>query len=121
MSENGDQAFRADNNQEKWPEMTYGGVLSFLRRKYSRNLEGVDVVVSGLPYDAATTNRPGTRFGPRAIREASTQLAELKSFPFGFEITNSLNIVDWGDCMLDPHRPDSIVDSIQGHAEWSQQ
>ncbi|MED5531790.1 MAG: agmatinase [Pseudomonadota bacterium] len=117
MSENGDQAFRADSNQEKWSEMTYGGVLSFLRRKYSRNLKGVDVVVSGLPYDSATTNRPGTRFGPRAIREASTQLAELKSFPFGFEITNSLNVVDWGDCMLDPHRPDSIVASIQGHAE----
>ena len=93
MSENGDQAFRADSNQEKWSEMTYGGVLSFLRRKYSRNLKGVDVVVSGLPYDAATTNRPGTRYGPRAIREASTQLAELKSFPFGFEITNSLNML----------------------------
>ena len=117
MNENGDQAFRANSNHEKWHEMTYGGALSFLRRKYSRELKGVDVVVSGLPYDTATTNRPGARFGPRAIREASTQLAELKSFPFGFEVTRYLNIIDWGDCMLDPHRPDSIVSAIGRHAD----
>ncbi len=116
MIKKGDQAFRADNNSQMWPEMTYGGVLSFLRRKYSRNLSDVDVVVSGVPFDSAVTNRPGCRFGPRSIREASTQLAELKSFPYGFNLSESLNIVDWGDCMIDPHDPESIVETIFLHA-----
>jgi agmatinase len=30
----------------------------------------------GVPWDAATTNRPGARFGPRAIREASSMLCD---------------------------------------------
>jgi agmatinase len=77
----GDQAFRADGLREREHEMTYGGALSFLRRRYTRDLAGVDVAVMGFPYDAAVTNRPGARLGPRAIRAASTQLAELKAFP----------------------------------------
>jgi len=55
----GDQTFRATANNEWWPEMTYGGALSFGRRRYSRDLDGVDVVISGIPYDNAVTYRPG--------------------------------------------------------------
>ena len=47
-------------------EPTYSGVLSFMRRKYTRDLTGVDVAVTGIPLDTATSNRPGARFGPRA-------------------------------------------------------
>jgi agmatinase len=116
MSKSGDQAFRVNSNSEIWPEMTYGGALSFLRRRYSRALENVDVVVSGIPYDASVTNRPGCRFGPRAIREASTQLSELSSFPFGFDLFEHLNVIDWGDCMIDPHHPGNVLDTILLHA-----
>ena len=66
--------------------MTYGGALSFLRRRYTRDLAGVDVAVMGFPYDASVTYRPGCRLGPRAIRAASVQLAELKAFPWGFDV-----------------------------------
>ena len=116
MMKKGDQAFRVESNNQKWNEMTYGGAVSFLRRRYSRDLSNVDIVISGLPYDAATTNRPGARFGPRAIREASTQLAELKSFAFGFEVTEIFKIIDWGDCFISPHKPDTIVSTITNHA-----
>ncbi|OUS04455.1 agmatinase [Rhodobacterales bacterium 52_120_T64] len=112
----GDQAFRAKGNNERWPEMTYGGALSFLRRRYSRDLEGVDVVVSGVPYDAAVSYRSGCRLGPRAIREASVQLAELKAFPFGFDPFETLSVVDWGDCMVDPHHPETVPADIEAHA-----
>lgn len=95
--------------------MTYGGALSFLRRRYSRDFAGADVVVSGLPYDAATTYRPGARLGPRAIRAASVQLAELKAFPFGFDPFDTLAVVDAGDCFIDPHNPDTVVASIEAH------
>ena len=42
----GDQAFLAGDNHQTWPEMTYGGALSFARRRYSRSLENVEVVVN---------------------------------------------------------------------------
>jgi len=112
----GDQAFRAKGNKERWVEMTYGGALSFLRRRYSRDLEGVDVVVSGVPYDSAVTYRSGCRLGPRAIREASVQLAELEAFPFGFDPFETLAVIDWGDCMVDPHHPETVPVDIQNHA-----
>lgn len=95
--------------------MTYGGALSFLRRRYSRDFAGADVVVSGLPYDAATTYRPGARLGPRAIRAASVQLAELKAFPFGFDPFDTLAVIDAGDCFIDPHNPDTVAASIEAH------
>ena len=54
MPDYGDQAFRKTDPKGRWFEMTYGGALSFLRRKYTKNLKGVDIAVSGIPFDAAT-------------------------------------------------------------------
>lgn len=111
----GDQAFRKAGPYGRWPEMTYGGALSFLRRRYTRDLSGIDVAVSGVPYDSAVTYRPGARLGPRAIRAASVQLAELLSFPFGFDPFDTLAVADMGDCFVDPHHPDTVVAAIEGH------
>jgi agmatinase len=116
MSDNGDQAFRKSDPKGRWFEMTYGGAVSFLRRTYSRDLEGVDVAVMGVPYDNAVTYRPGTRLGPRAIRAASVQLAELKAFPWGFDPFDTLNVVDFGDVMLDPHHPETVHPAIHEQA-----
>jgi len=114
-TEKGDQAFRKTDLLGRQPEMTYGGALSFLRRRYSRELDGVDVAVSGVPYDGAVTYRPGARLGPRAIRAASVQLGELKAFPFGFDPFDTLAVVDYGDCFVDPHHPETIVEAVETH------
>ena len=116
MSNDGDQAFTAKGNRERVIEPTYSGALSFLRRRYSRELEDVDVVVSGIPFDNSVTYRPGCRLGPRAIRAASVQLAELNAFPYGFDPFKTLSVIDYGDCVLDPHHPESIVAAIEAHA-----
>ena len=116
MTRDGDQAFRADGNRENWHELTYSGALSFLRRRYSRDLTGVDIAVSGIPFDNAVTYRPGARLWPRAIRAASVQLQELKSFPYGFDPFEHLSIVDYGACHLDPHHPETVADQITEHA-----
>lgn len=116
MTGSGDQAFLASGNRENWHEPPYAGALSFLRRRYTRDLTGVDVAVSGIPFDNAVTNRPGARLGPRAIRAASTQLQELKAFPYGFDPFEHLSIVDCGDCYLDPHHPETVADQIMAHA-----
>lgn len=98
-------------------EPTFAGVLSFLRRPYSRDLTGVDVAVTGIPFDNATTDRPGCRFGPRGIRAASCGLGELKAFPYGFDPFKTLNVVDYGDCVVNHHMPETLVRAIAGHAE----
>lgn len=113
----GDQAFRRPTTKGRWPEMTYGGALSFLRRNYSRDLTGVDVAVTGVPFDNAVTFRPGCRLGPQAIRAASVQLAELKAFPFGFDPFATLSVVDYGDVHLDPHHPETVRPAIEAHAD----
>lgn len=95
---------------------TYAGVLSFMRRPYTRDLTGVDVAVSGVPLDLATTFRSGARFGPAGMRAASVQLAELGAYPWGVNPFDHLNVVDYGDCWFDAHNPLGIRDAIVAHA-----
>ena len=99
------------------PEPTYGGVLSFVRRPYSKDLEGVDLAVWGIPYDLATTNRSGARMGPRAIRAASSDLAWERHWPWEFNPFEQLKIIDYGDCFFDPGYPDRVPGEIQQQAE----
>ena len=114
-----DQAWRSKCANKHFFEPTYSGALSFLRRPY-RDQEDltfdIDVAVTGVPFDNAVTYRPGARLGPRAIRAASVQLAELKAFPSGLQISDYLNVVDVGDCFLNPHDPMTIFDAIHAHA-----
>ena len=114
---NTDQAFTKKSLYGRANEMTYGGALSFLRRKYTKDLKGVDIAVSGIPYDAATSFRPGARFGPKAIREASVQLAELLAFPDGIDPFKTLAVIDYGDCELDYGFHGNVVSEIENHAK----
>ncbi|MCB6177297.1 agmatinase [Rhodobacter sp. Har01] len=98
-------------------ENAFGGATSFLRRNYTKDLTGVDLAVTGVPFDQAVTHRSGTRFGPRAIREASA----LQPYdpPYGWP-TNPLEelaIVDYGDLAFDYAKvadfPDRLTDHIR--------
>jgi agmatinase len=97
-------------------EPTYGGALSFMRRRYSRALEGIDAAVWGVPFDAATSNRPGARFGPQAIRRASAIFDGDPQYPFGFDPFETLAVVDYGDCAFDYGRPAEIPAAIEAQA-----
>lgn len=88
---------------------SYAGALSFMRRPYSRDLQGVDVAVVGIPLDTATTHRPGARFGPRAIRTASSGIAWERPWPWDFDPFDRLAVIDYGDCEFDPGKPETIV------------
>jgi guanidinopropionase len=46
----------------------YAGVPTFLSLPYVTNIAGLDVAAIGVPMDLGVTNRPGARFGPRAVR-----------------------------------------------------
>ena len=114
----GDHAIRAKDLQAFPDDITYAGVLSYLRRPYRKDLDGVDAAVYGVPFDTATTNRPGTRFGPRGIREASTGLA-FEKLPYGldFHPINEMKIVDHGDMALDFAKPELVPAMIEKRAK----
>jgi len=97
-------------------EPTYGGALSFMRRRYSRDLAGVDAVVWGIPFDQATTNRPGARFGPQAIRRASAILDGDPQYPFKADPFATLAVVDYGDAYFDYGRPMEFAAAIEAQA-----
>lgn len=112
-----DNAIYRDSLYGTVGEPTYAGALSFMRRKYSRDLDGVDLAVTGIPLDTATTNRPGARFGPRAIREASAIMAWERPYAMEFDPFEKLAVVDYGDCLFDFGKPDAVPTEIQSHAE----
>lgn len=97
-------------------EPTFSGVLSFMRRNHTKDLGGVDLAISGVPLDLATSYRPGTRFGPQAIRVASAEVASTKPYPWGFDPFEQLAVIDYGDCYLDVHNPMTIHETIADHA-----
>ncbi|MGB5258698.1 MAG: agmatinase [Woeseiaceae bacterium] len=111
-----DYAITRDSLYGTTPEPTYAGVTSFMRRKYTRDLSGVDVAVTGIPLDTATTNRPGARFGPRSIRNASTIMAWEKPYGMAFDPFDKLAVADVGDCMFDFGRPENVPAEIEAHA-----
>lgn len=112
----GDRAFTEPGLYGMGLEATYAGALSFFRRKYTRDLTGVDVAVLGVPLDTATSNRPGARFGPAAVRAASAQLAWGKPWPWGFDPFERLAVIDYGDVVFDYGRPEATPAAIAGQA-----
>lgn len=115
LTKKNDFAFTAEDLRGTKIEPAYAGALSFMRRKYSKDLTGVDVAVTGIPLDTATTNRPGARFGPRAIRAISTELAWTRPYGWNFDPLDKLAVVDYGDCRWDHGRPEEIPIAIEAH------
>ena len=100
---------------ERWREYgakpDYAGLLTFGGLPYTEDpaeLAGVDVAVVGAPTDDLVSDRPGTRFGPRAIRAASCPPGpHLEAKVDAFE---RLKMVDFGDAPVIP------ADAKRSHA-----
>jgi agmatinase len=99
-------------------EPTFSGALSFMRRRYSKDVAGCDAVVWGVPYDCSVTMRPGARFAPAAIRAASAQFCpgDLQ-YPRNIDPFETLSMVDYGDCIIDHAHPQSAHAAIEGEAQ----
>lgn len=113
-----DQAFTRDDLKGLSFENAFGGAPSFLRRRYTKDLTGVDVAITGIPFDQAVTNRAGTRLGPRAVREASSlQPFDPPIYWDGFSPLEEMAIVDYGDLAFDyadvPAFPAALTEHIR--------
>jgi agmatinase len=76
-----------------------------------RQLGGQDVAILGVPLDAGTTYRSGTRFGPQALRRIST-LGGNYNAERGVILNESLDIVDVGDVQVIPANLEKSFDQI---------
>ena len=112
----GDDAFRRESLLGTQWEPTYAGALSFMRRKYTRDLAGVDIAVTGIPFDQAVSHRSGTRMGPEGIRRASAENAWGPFWPWNFDPFDTLAVTDYGDCFFDWGRKENFPETLEKHA-----
>lgn len=106
-------------------ELPYAGIDTFLKAELRspNDVASADAAVLGVPYDGAVSNRPGTRYGPGAIREASAWWAYLSGYKGG--LTNmrtgqqvdfdALDLVDCGDVPVFPMDRETTAESITAH------
>jgi agmatinase len=89
----------------------YMGLMTFAGLPYTEDpaeLEGADAAIVGAPMDELTSDAPGTRFGPRAIRAASCATgAHLEA---GVDGLRGLRVIDFGDAPVLP------ADPVRSHA-----
>ena len=108
--------------QERWRPLPdkpdYAGILSFGGAPIALEpalLEGVDVAIVGAPTDDLVSDRPGTRFAPRAIRAASCPPGP--HLETGVDAFAKLRIVDYGDAPVipaDPVRSHEAIERVVG-------
>ncbi|MGF7160730.1 guanidinobutyrase [Rhodoligotrophos appendicifer] len=87
----------------------FGGIATMMRLPHLESAAGLDACFVGIPMDIGTSNRSGTRFGPRQIRTESVMLRPYnmatRAAPF-----DSLSIADIGDV---PTNPFDLKDSVR--------
>ena len=90
----------------------YAGLTTFARLPRLEDVDQYDVAVVGVPFDSGVTYRPGARFGPSAIRQASRLLRPynpaLDAMPF-----QDAQVVDAGDIACNPFDITEALDQIQ--------
>ncbi|TCO49001.1 agmatinase [Actinocrispum wychmicini] len=93
----------------------FAGPATFARLPRLDQVPSADVAVVGVPFDSGVSYRPGARFGPAAIREASRLLRPyhpgLDASPF-----EAVQVVDAGDIVCNPYDIGAAVGSVQEHA-----
>lgn len=96
MSDHGYEAGRLN--------LPFVGISTFAKKPYVADWDAIDadVAVLGAPFDFGTQWRPGARFGPRAVREASTLFSFGHAGAYDHEddatyLGGDVRIVDIGD------------------------
>ena len=88
----------------------YAGVRTFAGRPHERSTSA-DAAVVGVPFDTATSYRPGARFGPEAIRAGSTLLRPYHP-TLEVDVFDALSVVDWGDLDVTPGNAPRTLEQI---------
>src|ERR1700759_3828231 len=92
------------------------GIRTYARAPHVSSPEGVDVAVVGIPFDTATSMRPGARFGPAGIRDASLLLRPGRPAQ-RVDVFVLLSLADWGDFATTPVIARKTTDQIAAQLE----
>jgi agmatinase len=93
----------------------FAGPATFARLPRLDQVESADVAVVGVPFDTGVSYRPGARFAPAAVREASRL---LRPYHPGLDVSpfEAAQVVDAGDIVCNPFNISEAIGSIQEHA-----
>ncbi len=80
----------------------FGGIATMMRLPFAESAEGLDACFVGIPIDGGTSNRSGTRFGPRQIRTESSFLRPY-SMASGAAPFERMKVADVGDVPVNPY------------------
>jgi agmatinase len=79
----------------------FAGIRTFMRLPHVTDPAAAAAAVLGIPFDTATSFRPGARFGPEAIRSASVLLRPYHP-AFGIDVLEAVSVADFGDLPVAP-------------------
>ena len=91
----------------------YAGRSTFARLPELREVDQCDVAIIGVPFDAGTSYRPGARFGPQAVRQASRQLRTNYHPNYDVEPFKVQQVADAGDIACNPFNIDEAIKQIE--------
>jgi agmatinase len=94
----------------------FTGIRTFARAPHVTDPDGVDVAVVGVPFDTATSMRPGARFGPAGIRDASLLLRPWHPVQ-QVDVFASLSFADFGDVGTSPGNSERTTAQIAEQLE----
>src|SRR6478672_471416 len=92
----------------------FAGINTFMKAPYCEDIRKIgdfEAAFVGAPFDSATTYRPGTRFGPQAVRRISA-LYDGYWFDGGVDIYEELDLCDAGDIFVIPGNIEKIFDQV---------
>ena len=90
----------------------FGGPATMMRLPSQSTAEGLDACFVGIPMDIGTSNRPGTRLGPRQIRDESRMLRPY-NMATGAAPFDRLQVADIGDIPINTFDLKKSVDIIR--------
>ncbi len=94
----------------------YAGPSTFCRLPELRDVPYCDVAILGAPFDSGTSYRPGARFGPQAIRQASRHLRYNFHPAYDTEPFREIQVADAGDVACNPFNIDEAISQIEAAA-----
>ncbi|MDJ0776246.1 MAG: agmatinase [Gammaproteobacteria bacterium] len=94
----------------------FAGPSTFCRLPELRDVADCDVAILGIPFDAGTSYRPGARFGPQAIRQASRHLRTNFHPAYDTEPFRTLQVADAGDVACNPYNIEEAIGQIESAA-----
>ena len=94
----------------------FAGPSTFARLPELRDVDECDIAIVGIPFDAGTSYRPGARFGPQGIRQASRHLRTNYHPNYDSEPFVELQVADAGDIACNPFNIDEAIKQIEKEA-----